>query len=228
MKSRAQNRELIECACGCGAEKLRYRSKGRLASPYIKGHRPRPQKSDEDLYPTGERHCRGCDTTKPLDEFGRTKDKNGRIYVRSRCKPCNVDYQRDYAKRLGNDYQKMRRQTKKRLNRKDPIRFHIQEGISRYRAKDPDSDLTTNYLVELWKQQEGRCFLTGKTMVMGGLGNGRPSPTSASLDRLDPDRGYVQGNVAWCAYRANTSKGARTLEEFYQFCELVLERAGRR
>jgi len=229
MKSRSRTRELIECACGCGTEKLKYRSQGRLASPYMKGHRPRPQKSDDDLYPTGDRHCRGCSTTKPLEDFGRSKDKNGRHYVRSRCKQCNLNYQKDYAKRLGEDYLVMRRRTKANLRKKDLIRYHIQEGIARYRAQTPGrGDLTTAFLVELWARQNGQCFLTGTPMIMGGIGNGRPNPSSASLDRLDPKKGYVQGNVAWCSYQANTSKGSRTLEEFYEFCELILERAGRR
>jgi hypothetical protein len=44
------------------------------------------------------------------------------------------------------------------------------------------------------------------------------------VDRLDPSQGYVPGNVVLCLFSANGAKGARTEEEFYQFCQRVLDR----
>jgi hypothetical protein len=221
----AKCREAITCACGCGAEKLKYRSMGRLASPYVKGHCPRLQKSDDVLYPSGSRRCPGCKKTKLLMAFGRSRDDNGRVYIRSRCKTCTLRYQKSYASRLGDDFRVMRQKAKTRFRKKDPVRYFIQNTIARYRAATPDSDLTTEYLETLWYEQSGLCALTGTPMVVGGRGRGRPECDSASLDRIDPPKGYVKGNVAWCSYQANTSKGARSLTEFHAFCKLVLERA---
>lgn len=45
-------------------------------------------------------------------------------------------------------------------------------------------------------------------------GNGsRPLPNSPSIDRIDPERGYVKGNVWIISYRANTIKSNATHEE---------------
>lgn len=54
-----------------------------------------------------------------------------------------------------------------------------------------------------------RCPVLGLRLTPGG----RRSNTSPSLDRLDPGRGYVDGNVRVISDRANRLKGDRTLAE---------------
>lgn len=44
-------------------------------------------------------------------------------------------------------------------------------------------------------------------------GEGKVSPTSPTLDRIDNSRGYIPGNVAVISNRANSNKGDLTLEE---------------
>lgn len=45
------------------------------------------------------------------------------------------------------------------------------------------------------------------------IGEGSASPNSPSLDRIDPQRGYVRGNVLVISHRANTIKSDATPEE---------------
>lgn len=42
---------------------------------------------------------------------------------------------------------------------------------------------------------------------------GRGSLNTAHLDRFDPKKGYIKGNVAWVSGRANRIKYDATLEE---------------
>lgn len=44
-------------------------------------------------------------------------------------------------------------------------------------------------------------------------GKGRPTANSPSLDRIDPTKGYIPGNVMVISYRANTIKQDATAEE---------------
>lgn len=46
-----------------------------------------------------------------------------------------------------------------------------------------------------------------------GTKNGKPRPNSPSLDRIDPGKGYVIGNVQIISFRANGIKNNATPEE---------------
>jgi len=84
-------------------------------------------------------------------------------------------------------------------------------------------NLTYEYVKALWKAQDGRCYYTGEPLIFG-LGNGHAGQDTASLDRLTPSAGYMQGNVVWAGYWINTNKGARTYDEYLQLCCLVASR----
>lgn len=174
------------------------------------------------------KYCTGCQQTKSIEHFGRSFDKStGKHYTRHRCKLCLNQYQKDYATRLGAEHKQQRAEIKKKLREKNPVRFHVQERIAQWRKGDPESDLTTEYVVSLWNKQNGLCYYTGLPMTFP-VGLGQPIPESASLDKLDPLRGYKRGNVVWACYQANTSKGRRTEQEFYDFCREVLVLASKR
>jgi hypothetical protein len=54
------------------------------------------------------------------------------------------------------------------------------------------------------------------------LGAHGAAPTSPSLDRIVPERGYVPGNVQWISYKANVMKHNATPDELRRFAEWVL------
>lgn len=138
---------------------------------------------------------------------------------------CDSCKKRTYQDRL-NRTRGTRRANKRRYtkrHRHEP-KYWIQEKISYWRTKhDVESDLTTEYLLELLNEQDGRCYYTGREMVFGGR-DGKVQPDSASLDRLVPEFGYVQGNVAWCTFFVNTMKGGLTEREFYGLMSDILAR----
>jgi hypothetical protein len=163
--------------------------------------------------------CTGCQQVKSLRyDFGKSP--------RNRCKKCLNRYQKEYAIKLGSEYREQRRKLSEKRRNKNPVLFYVQERISGYRRQDPESDLSTDYLVELWEKQMGLCYYTGVPMVFAKVGI--PLPNSTSLDKLDPSIGYKRGNVVWACYQVNTSKGHRSEREFYDFCKLVLERSEER
>lgn len=60
-------------------------------------------------------------------------------------------------------------------------------------------------------------------MVFGWV-NGKVYRQTMSLDKLDPDKGYIQGNVVWCSYLTNTMKQNMKEDEFYILLSSILER----
>jgi hypothetical protein len=64
------------------------------------------------------------------------------------------------------------------------------------------------------------CPVLGLRLVQGSGGHHAGSP---SLDRIDPSKGYIKGNVRVISYRANLLKSDATLEEL----ELILADARR-
>ncbi len=58
-----------------------------------------------------------------------------------------------------------------------------------------------------------RCPLLGIQIFVAG---GKPTDNSPSVDRIDPDRGYVKGNVWVVSWRANRIKNDATLDELRQ------------
>lgn len=75
--------------------------------------------------------------------------------------------------------------------------------------------LTAKFLWELWEAQRGICALTGVKISL---------ETTASLDRIDSDIGYVESNVQWVHKRVNLMKCDDSEEEFANWCRLIANR----
>jgi len=70
--------------------------------------------------------------------------------------------------------------------------------------------LTCSYLESIWTDH---CPVTGREFVIG-CSNDAPS-----LDRLVPQKGYVEGNVVWLSRRINLIKNDASLEELEMLVE---------
>ena len=65
-------------------------------------------------------------------------------------------------------------------------------------------------MIKLWEQQEGICAITGLKMLepVGYVASRVPLkvPKTASIDRIDSNKGYTKGNVQWVCVFANLAK----------------------
>ena len=99
------------------------------------------------------------------------------------------------------------------------IRTRLREAQTRIKKfGKQETDLTEDYLYQLFKTQNGRCSLLGHEMSTE-----RKHPLCLSLDQIDPGQGYVRGNVQWVTWVANRAKGDMTQDDFYLMCELAVE-----
>lgn len=121
-------------------------------------------------------------------------------------------------------------------NRRDgftPFRWFLLRV--RYRAgsknqlREP-SDLTLDYLKDLWSKQGGACPFTGWLLNLplstAGSWEDPGSPRNASLDRIDDTKGYVQGNVRFVCVMANYARNTYSDQDLIGFCRDVSKHCG--
>lgn len=68
-------------------------------------------------------------------------------------------------------------------------------------------DLTMNYLLSLFYEQNGLCALSGRKMSLAPAVGGKPHPDTLSLDRIDFSRPHIRGNVRFVTYQVNLARG---------------------
>lgn len=79
--------------------------------------------------------------------------------------------------------------------------------------------ITFDYLADLLVEQDFKCALTGwdiKAM--------RSQKNTASLDRIDSSKGYIEGNVHWVHKMVNMCKQNYTQEDFIEMCNAVCKK----
>jgi hypothetical protein len=82
-------------------------------------------------------------------------------------------------------------------------------------------DLTIEYAWDLFLQQERKCALTGMSI---GFGEKNADGRTASLDRIDSSKGYIESNVQWVHKDVNRMKSAFPQDYYIQVCKLVAAR----
>lgn len=86
---------------------------------------------------------------------------------------------------------------------------HIKHGAKSRRIK---YSLSNKYLNELWIKSKGKCALSGIDIDMS---------KTASLDRIDSSKGYIQGNVQWVHKNINIMKRDIPQKEFIRICRAI-------
>lgn len=84
-------------------------------------------------------------------------------------------------------------------------------------------DLTLDYLNSIFN---GKCKLTGLDIQFGKHWKLKLSDQTASLDRIDSEKGYIKGNVQWVHKDINRMKWAFTEKYFIELCKKVVTKCG--
>ena len=89
----------------------------------------------------------------------------------------------------------------------------------KYSRKEFDWEITCEYVETLWDKQEGKCALSG-VFLTWQAGEGRQD-FNVSIDRKDPNKGYIIGNIQLVAQRVNIMKHTLGDSEFYWWCKNI-------
>jgi hypothetical protein len=159
--------------------------------------------------------CTTCDVEKEETEFRKSRGR----WVRT-CRGCRNAYHRQWRKDnlskaatyIGNY----------RGTMPGALRERFHNSCWRAKNKGWAFDLTVDFLLDLYEKQEGKCYFS-QELLSEKIGD----PNRVSLDRLDPNKGYTQGNVALVCWKINDCKRSLSEEEFIKMCEGVVKNVQR-
>ena len=84
-------------------------------------------------------------------------------------------------------------------------------------AKNLEFNVSIEYLWELFLIQNRNCVFTGEELFFNTTYRGKKNKT-ASLDRIDSSKGYIEGNLQWVHRDVNKLKKNFTDERFLEIC----------
>lgn len=91
----------------------------------------------------------------------------------------------------------------------------LKDGASRYRNLKFDIDI--KYIWELFLKQHRKCKLSGIDLIF----DTNKFKNTASLDRIDSTKGYINGNVQWVHKTINFMKQNMSDTDFVSWCKMV-------
>lgn len=164
----------------------------------------------------GFKRCTRCHEVKPVEQFGIDQGrKDGRCVY---CKPCTSDVAKATASRKPAG-SKIIRSGYTIVNGSGWAGDLMHAAKARSIEKGMDFDLTSEIIAKMFETQGGRCYYLEVLMVKSS--DNYRDPFKASLDRVDPAKGYTQSNVVMCCAGANLAKNACDPELFNRFVRAI-------
>jgi len=162
------------------------------------------------------RKCRKCRKIKVLNNknFLKRVSKNGWRVA------CRICYNKLYRKRQELSKKELSIGKKYRLKymKIQPLEFLFRSAKGNSKRIDREFSIVIEDLHDLWKNQNGICYYTGRKMLFElGFNN------SVSIDRIDSSKGYIKGNIVLCERRVNIMKNDASMEELLLFCKDILK-----
>jgi hypothetical protein len=87
--------------------------------------------------------------------------------------------------------------------------------------KEIELTITKEYVWDLFIKQNRKCSLSGIELTFPT--KHKDKTYTASLDRIDSSKGYIEGNVQWVHKDINMMKRIYSQEYFINMCKLVAE-----
>ena len=163
-------------------------------------------------------------------EFRERKKEAARRRYREKTEELK-EYQRERKKRLSQDAAWVEKNNRKRLESRyrrraaDPVGAKLgrlaHAARSRARSGGYESDVTPQFLIDMWHEQQGLCAVTKVPMGLN-FGEVRPPPDSVSIDRIDSSRGYYKDNVRLVTYIYNIARQDRTDDAVLEFARALV------
>jgi hypothetical protein len=161
-----------------------------------------------------------------LSDYKRkVKAKQNRFYCSLKCSG-KADYKNNPQKLDKNkgNISLLKGYEANRLDEYSPFKYSLNKAKSRSKERQEDTDLTLEYLKEIYDNQNGLCPYTNIKMEIPRSSQDediKKSPTKLSLDRIDPNLGYIKGNVEFVCYCINVMKNDFTKEETLEFVKKI-------
>ncbi len=107
-----------------------------------------------------------------------------------------------------------------RITNYTKFKYHYRNILKR----NQEIDITIEDLKNQWDNQNGICFFTGVELELSSYTKIKKNPIySASLDRIDSNKGYVKGNIRWVSRAINWMKNDMTDQMVNQLIDIIIE-----
>jgi len=120
-----------------------------------------------------------------------------------------------YCKTCKQEMPSSRTNTQQFQDRRNSLEGWISWAISTKRSRCVKSGVPFNieacYLIRQWATQNGKCYYSGVDLEFG-----TGSLRSAWMERIDPQLGYIEGNVVWASKAMNAAKNDASEDEFLE------------
>lgn len=88
-------------------------------------------------------------------------------------------------------------------------------------CRNLELNITKEYIWKLFLKQHKKCSLSGVDICITNNSDRKKGKQTASLDRIDSNKGYIRGNVQWIHKQLNPMKMAMKQKDFLMWCKLV-------
>ncbi len=170
----------------------------------------------------GMKLCKKCNDYKPATIEHFLKDKKGYFYPY--CRDCKKKYLSNRyvpSERIKLSNEELCEKNIARINisRVDKWAKHLVNS-SRNNAKryGKEFNIDEDYILKLYEEQNHKCYWYGVLLEPSII---HRYPAKPSLDRLDPEKGYVKGNVVISCMAANIGRNSCDADIFQNFCNLL-------
>ena len=162
--------------------------------------------------------CKDCDREYHKEYY--QKNKEGIIEKKKEYRKNNKEKVAEINRKYHEKNKEDIAERKKKYREKNP--YHAQSDVlsnsARKRARNNklliDLDFISRSNILDWLKRQSRCECCNVEFSIGYKGgNGKIIDNSPSLDRFDPDLGYVPGNVFLICSRCNLLKNDATVKE---------------
>ena len=118
----------------------------------------------------------------------------------------------------------------------DMLKSSMREFIRRFRDRSKQRSqklgevgVTVDHLVDVWNSQKGKCYFTKVGLILPRDVNYSTSSSNfkASVDRIDNNTGYVNGNVRFVSHTVNNLRGAMDDQSAVSYTHLTLPTTSR-
>lgn len=240
-----------ECR-GCGTPFVQERAGQRYHDPecQVRSNNARQAAQRADL--NREYKRRKYDEARPWREFVcescgetvRTQELRTRRFCSRKCKNDHHNRDGEFRERYKERAKEWRAENRERLNARASAYYYANREViyarenakrqatrksspwkmllagckSRALEKKLPFDLTEEWAINCWT---GRCEATG-IVFLCGQPHGTPRTFWPTIDKIDPQRGYVQDNCRFVLWAINTFKGDNTDAVMYSIAEALL------
>ncbi len=185
----------------------------------------------QELEDRGLKRCNGCGWIKKFDLFHKARRPDG-YKAGPYCKRCdslrfaawkakNPGCRKEYYRAYSADETnaRRRRSTSKQRRQSTPRRSIQPTLIHAIKRSMTENPITLDEVMALWEENKGCCAVSGIEMTWG---QGRTMPNSVSLDRIDHDGGYTNGNVRLVCHNVNAFRGRMSDDEMLAMAKAIV------